>query len=123
MEARPLTPTVFHILLALGEAPRHGYAILKQVEADSAGRVCIAPGTLYNALRRLGEAGLVREIGERPAPELDDERRRYYGLTDGGRRALAAELARLRRAVELAERRLASGTGGGAAWAHRGTTN
>lgn len=113
METRALTPTVFHILLALGGSPRHGYDILKQVADDTEGRVRIAPGTLYNALRRLVEAGLVREVGDRPAPELDDERRRYYGLTDSGQRALADELTRLRRAVALAERRLAPGTGGG----------
>ncbi len=112
MATRPLTPTVFHILLALGGQSRHGYDIIKQVTRDTGGRVRIAPGTLYNALHRLVQEGTVCEVGERPAPELDDERRRYYGLTAHGQHILAAEVERLRQALALADRRLALGAGG-----------
>jgi len=112
MTIRPLTPTVFHILLALGGTSRHGYDIIKQVDRDTGGQVPLAPGTLYNALHRLVREGLVYEVGERPAPELDDERRRYYGLTASGQQALAAEVARLRRAIALAAQRLECGERG-----------
>lgn len=102
----PLSPTILHILLALGQKDRHGYETMKQVTADSGGTVKIAAGTLYNALHRLVEAGLVVESGDRPAPEMDDERRRYYALTGLGRQVLRDELARLQSVLSLGTDRL-----------------
>lgn len=91
----PLTPAVFHILLALAEGERHGYAIMRDVAAQSGGRMRLGPGTLYGSLRRLLEDGLITEAESRPDPALDDERRRYYRLTPEGRRVAGAEAARL----------------------------
>ncbi|MEZ4591380.1 MAG: PadR family transcriptional regulator [Chloroflexota bacterium] len=91
----PLTPTVFHILLALADKERHGYGIIKEVEVRTNGRIHIMAGTLYGAIKRLLERGLIQETDDRPDPELDDERRRYYQLTDFGQRVLTAEVARL----------------------------
>lgn len=99
---QPLPPAWYHLLLALVEGERHGYALMQDVAAESGGRVRLGPGTLYGALKRLLELGLVIESGHRPDPLLDDERRRYYRLTPLGRRALAAEAARHLRLVELA---------------------
>lgn len=101
----PLTPAVLHVLLALADADRHGYAIMRQVKADSGGAVTLGPGTLYGALKRLLDAGLVAESGSRPDPALDDQRRIYYTLTASGRRTLQAELARLERTLALARTR------------------
>jgi DNA-binding PadR family transcriptional regulator len=103
----PLTPAVLHILLALSQGERHGYGIMKQVEADSHGNVRMGPGTLYGSMKRMMEAGLIRESDKRVDPEMDDERRIYYELTRAGRAALAAELKRYRGVVAVAERRLA----------------
>jgi DNA-binding PadR family transcriptional regulator len=102
---RPLTPAVLHILLALSGGDRHGYGIMKQVRVDSDGRVAMGPGTLYGSLGRMIDAGLVRESDRRTDPALDDERRIYYAITTVGRRALAAELDRYRRVVELTSTR------------------
>jgi len=103
----PLTPATFQILLALAAGERHGYGIMQEVEALTAGRVRLGPGTLYRTLRALLGGGLIAEAAERPAPEAGDERRRYYRLTAAGHRAAAAEAARLARLVELArDRRL-----------------
>jgi DNA-binding PadR family transcriptional regulator len=101
----PLTPAVFHILLALSSGDRHGYGIMKQVDADSQGKVTMGPGTLYGALKRLLDAGLVRESDSRVDPEMDDERRIYYQITAIGAEALAAELDRYREIVRLAQER------------------
>ena len=101
----PLTPAVLHILLALAASDRHGYAVMKQVEADSHGKVKMGPGTLYGSLARMIEAGLIRESDRRVDPEMDDERRVYYRLTGAGRSALAAELERYRDVVALSRRR------------------
>ena len=101
----PLTPAVFHILLALSSGERHGYGIMKQVEADSQGKVTMGPGTLYGSLKRMLEAGLVRESDKRVDPEMDDERRIYYQITGAGAEALAAELERYRCIVTLAQER------------------
>ena len=98
----PLPPAWFHILLALAEEDRHGYALMADVAAESGGRIRLGPGTLYGALKRLLVLGLVEESGRRPDPSLDDERRRYYRLTALGRRAMAAEAARHARLVQLA---------------------
>jgi DNA-binding PadR family transcriptional regulator len=105
----PLTPAVFHILLALSTGERHGYGIMKQVEADSRGSVKMGPGTLYGSMRRMMDAGLIRESGKRTDPKMDDERRIYYKLTDAGRAALKAELKRYRDLVAVAESRFAYG--------------
>jgi DNA-binding PadR family transcriptional regulator len=100
--ATPLTPAVFHILLALADGGKHGYAIMKQVEADSKGKVRMGPGTLYGSLQRMTLTGLVEEIEDR-----DDERRRFYRLTKNGQQSLAAELSRLEQVLGAAhEKRL-----------------
>jgi DNA-binding PadR family transcriptional regulator len=101
----PLTPAVFHILLALSSGERHGYSIMKQVEADAQGKVSMGPGTLYGSLKRMLDAGLVRESNKRVDPEMDDERRIYYQITGAGAEALAAELERYKRIVSLAQER------------------
>lgn len=98
----PLTPAVFHILLALSNGERHGYGIMKQVEADSQGQVKMGPGTLYGSLKRMLDASLVKESANRVDPALDDERRIYYQITDLGSKALAAELDRYRHVVTVA---------------------
>jgi DNA-binding PadR family transcriptional regulator len=98
----PLTPAVFHILLALADEERHGYAIMQEVAANTAGQVQMGPGTLYGTIKRLLAAGLIEESGDRPDPELDDERRRYYRLSGVGRKVLAAEVERLASMVKVA---------------------
>jgi DNA-binding PadR family transcriptional regulator len=100
-----LTPAVFHILLALSSGERHGYGIMKQVEADAQGKVSMGPGTLYGSLKRMLEAGLVKESGKRADPDMDDERRIYYQITAVGAEALAAEVERYRHIVTLAQER------------------
>ena len=82
----PLTAPVFHILVALAEEERHGYGIMQDVAEQTAGGLQLGPGTLYGCLKRMLAAGLVAESDERPDPALDDERRRYYRMTDLGRR-------------------------------------
>jgi DNA-binding PadR family transcriptional regulator len=94
----------FHILLVLADQDRHGYSIMKETESLTQGEVTLGPGALYSALGKLSDQGLIEEIDERPVPELDDSRRRYYRITDAGRRALGAELHRLHRVVEHARR-------------------
>ncbi len=101
----PLTPAVFHILLALFDGEKHGYAIMREVEEATDGRMKLGPGTLYGAIKRLLKAALITEIDERPDPALDDSRRRYYGLTDFGRRVLAAEAERLDYLLEIARQK------------------
>lgn len=103
----PLTPAVLHILLALSTGERHGYGIMKQVEADSHNKVTMGPGTLYGSIKRMIEAGLIQESDKRIDPEMDDERRIYYELTRAGRAALSAELRRYRGVVAVAEGRVA----------------
>ena len=101
----PLTPTVFHMLLALADGEKHGYAIMKAVEQETQGQMQIRTGSLYGAIQRTIEAGLIEETNERPDPELDDERRRYYGLTDFGRRVLSAEAVRLTQVMSVLQRK------------------
>jgi len=101
----PLTPAVFHILLALSSGERHGYGIMKQVEVDSQGKVSMGAGTLYGSLKRMLDVGLVEESDKRVDPEMDDERRIYYQITGVGAKALAAELDRYKRIVTLAQER------------------
>jgi len=90
----PLTPIAFEILLALGEDERHGYAVLQAMEERSSGSVSLHAGTLYRALARLVDRGLLEELDEAPDPDTD-ERRRYYRRTELGRRVAAAEARRL----------------------------
>ncbi len=98
----PLTPAVFHILLSLVDEERHGYGIMKEVEARTDRRVQLKPGTLYQAIKRLLESGLIQETGERVDPSLTDERRRYYRLTGSGREVVEAEAERLAQLVDQA---------------------
>jgi DNA-binding PadR family transcriptional regulator len=105
----PLTPAVLHILLALSTGERHGYGVMKQVEADSEGKVKMGPGTLYGSIGRMMDAGLIRESDKRVDPAMDDERRVYYELTRAGRAALETELKRYRGVVAVAKGRLAHG--------------
>jgi DNA-binding PadR family transcriptional regulator len=98
----PLSPAAFHILVALADDDRHGYAIIQEVAARTGGDVTLSAGTLYRSIQRLLEQGLILETSERPAPELDDQRRRYYRITPRGRLAARAEARRLQQLVELA---------------------
>jgi DNA-binding PadR family transcriptional regulator len=91
----PLTPAVLDIMVALGNEEMHGYAIMQEVRRRTAGKRRLAPGTLYRSLKQMEERGWVAEAMERPDPDLDDERRRYYRLTEFGRRVAVAELERL----------------------------
>ena len=99
----PLTPTVLHILLALADQERHGYGIMQEVMVMTQNRVRMGPGTLYGSIKRMLKANLIEESDERPDPELDDERRRYYRLTDFGRGVLIAEAQRLSTLVGVAQ--------------------
>jgi len=99
----PLTPAVFNILLALVDGEKHGYAIMLEVEANTNQDVKMGPGTLYGSIKRMLEAGLIEESGERPDPQLDDQRRRYYRLTAVGNRALKTEAERLARQVKIVQ--------------------
>ena len=101
----PLSPATFQILLALVNDERHGYAIMKEVEERAEGTVRLGPGTLYGSLKRLLEAGLVAEGGERSDPAMDDERRRYYRLTELGLSVVRAEARRLDAMVRGARRK------------------
>jgi DNA-binding PadR family transcriptional regulator len=106
----PLTPVVFEILLALASGDQHGYAVMQEVERRSGGAVALHAGTLYRALSRLLDDGLIEELDERPAADVDDERRRYYRLTALGRSVARAEAARLADQVGAARaRRLLGG--------------
>src|SRR5215510_2161389 len=87
----PLPAATFHILVALSDADRHGYAIMQEVAQRTGGRTKLNPGTLYTTIQRLLEKGLIVELDERRDPEQDDERRRYYRLTASGRRAAQRE--------------------------------
>jgi len=105
----PLTPPVFHILLALTDEERHGYGIMQDVARQTDGTLQLGPGTLYGCLKRMLAAGLVEESEERPDPELDDERRRYYRMTALGKRVVRAEAQRLAGAVVAAKSKLIGG--------------
>ncbi len=101
-ELLPLTPAVFHIMLALADGERHGYGIMQEIAARTEGKLRMGPGTLYGSIKRMLADGLIEEADERPDPALDDERRRYYHLTDFGRRVVAAEALRLAQLVNVA---------------------
>jgi DNA-binding PadR family transcriptional regulator len=98
----PLQPAVFHILMALAEDDRHGYAIIQDVAGRTGGGVRLSPGTLYRSIQRMLEDGLIVELEERPDPEEDDERRRYYRITTLGRQVAGAEAQRLIDLVKMA---------------------
>jgi DNA-binding PadR family transcriptional regulator len=98
----PLPLATFHILVALAEDDRHGYAIIQDVAARTAGELKMSAGTLYRSIQRMLEDGLIVEVRERPAPELDDERRRYYRITPFGAAVARAEAGRLTSLVKLA---------------------
>lgn len=94
-EFLPLPTATFHILLALRDEEKHGYAIMRDVEALSDGAVKIGPGTMYGSIKRMLAGGLIEESDERPDPEMDDERRRYYRCTGLGEQVCHAEVERL----------------------------
>jgi DNA-binding PadR family transcriptional regulator len=91
----PLTPAVLDIMVALGDEELHGYAIMQEVRRRTDGQRRLAPGTLYRSLKQMEQRGWVAQSEERPEPSLDDERRRYYRLTEFGRRVALAEVERL----------------------------
>lgn len=99
----PLTPAMFHVLLALADDDLHGYAILKEVDLRTGGKVQLSTGTLYGIIKRLLADGLIAELRTRPAAAQDDERRRYYRLTTRGREVAAAEAERMNEMVSIAK--------------------
>ena len=101
----PLSPQVFHILLALAGNDLHGYAIIQEIASQSDGKMALGAGTLYTALKRLLANGLVEELEERPDPALDDQRRRYYRLTPLGKAVAKAEAQRLAGLLKVARDR------------------
>jgi DNA-binding PadR family transcriptional regulator len=107
----PLAPAAFHILVAVADQDRHGYAIMQDVAARTDGALKLSPGTLYGSIRRMLEDGLIVELSDRQRPDEDDERRRYYRITAFGRSVAQAEATRLAtllrqaKAVGLAPRR------------------
>jgi DNA-binding PadR family transcriptional regulator len=98
----PLPTATFHILIALAEGDRHGYGIIQDVARATDGALKLSAGTLYRSVQRMLEQGLIVETRDRPAPELDDERRRYYRITPRGTSAARAEARRLSQLVRLA---------------------
>jgi DNA-binding PadR family transcriptional regulator len=101
----PLTPAVFHILLALSAGERHGYAIMQEVAESTNRQINMGPGTLYGTIKRLLEAGLIEESDLRPDAEEDDERRRYYRLTGMGQKVVEAEACRYDEMAKLVRRK------------------
>ena len=99
---KPITGSAFYILLALADGARHGLGIIEDIERRTEGEVSLGPGTLYHAIRKLESAGLIMESPERPAPEFDDPRRRYYSITERGRAVGSQEAARLDRILQVA---------------------
>ncbi|MBX3146810.1 MAG: helix-turn-helix transcriptional regulator [Gemmatimonadales bacterium] len=99
----PLPPVTFHILLALADETLHGYAIIQSVATRTGGGLTLGAGTLYRSIQRMVEQGLVVETRSRPAPEFDDERRRYYQITPFGTSVARAEAARLTELVRMAQ--------------------
>ena len=116
-ELLPLTPAVFHVLLALADCERHGYGIMQEVAQSTNGRIKMGPGTLYGTIKRLLEVSLIEESDERPDPDLDDDRRRYYRLTGIGQRVVKAEASRYERMVKLARGKRLIGKLARIAWA------
>lgn len=102
----PLTPAMFQVLVALADGEKHGYAVIKEVARRTDGQVRLRTATLYSVLRRFVDEGLIRETANRPDPALDDERRRYYQLTDRGRAVALAEARRMARTLAQAQVKL-----------------
>ena len=102
----PLSPAVFHMLLALSEGERHGYALKREIAARTNGKLKLGAGQLYGSINKMLEAGLIEESAERPDAHLDDERRRYYRITHFGRRVAQAEASRMRELVAIADKNL-----------------
>lgn len=102
---QPLTPAVFHILMALADGEKHGYSIMKDVEKQTNGKIKLGPGTLYGSIKRMLASNLIEESDERPDPEMDDERRRYYRMSGLGQNVLNIECQRLDEAVKTARRK------------------
>ena len=98
----PLTPGMFHVLIALADGEKHGYAIIKEVARRTDGAIRLSAGTLYSLIRRFVQEGVIIESDERPDPALDDERRRYYRITDFGRLVAQAEAARMESTLSMA---------------------
>jgi DNA-binding PadR family transcriptional regulator len=98
----PLQPMMFHILLSLADEDRHGYAIILDVARRTNGEIKLSAGTLYRSIQRMLEMGLITETKTRPAPEMDDERRRYYRITAFGTAVARAEAGRLRDLLKMA---------------------
>ena len=98
----PLTPAEFHLLLALADGDKHGYAVMKDVARRSGGKVRLSTGTLYGLIRRMVSEGMIAESDERPVAELDDERRRYYRLTEFGQQVAMGEVERLEAVLAVA---------------------
>jgi DNA-binding PadR family transcriptional regulator len=98
----PLPAATFHILLALAREDRHGYAVIQDVEQRTGGEIRLSAGTLYRSIQRMLEQGLLRESRDRPAPDLDDERRRYYRITPFGTAVAGAEARRMADLVKMA---------------------
>jgi DNA-binding PadR family transcriptional regulator len=101
-----LTPAIYHILLALVDHERHGYGIMQEIARFTDGQMRIGPGTLYRSIKQMLTEGLIEEAGERPDPAMDDERRRYYRLTDFGQRVAQLETQRLARLVAVGQKLL-----------------
>lgn len=99
----PLTPAVFHILLALVDGEKHGYGIMQEVRTVTDGGITMGPGTLYGSIKRMMASGLIIETDERPDPNMDDERRRYYRITQFGEKVASAEANRLQSLVTIAQ--------------------
>lgn len=102
----PLSPATFHVLVAMADGPRHGYAIAQEVEELTGGRIVMGPGTLYGSLQRMVASGLIQEADNPGEDGLHASRRRYYRMTPTGSAALRAESERLLRAVHVAQERL-----------------
>jgi DNA-binding PadR family transcriptional regulator len=98
----PLPPATFHILVALSDEPRHGYALMQEIAARTGGDVRLTAATLYRSIQRLLDQRLIAEVHQRPVPELDDERRRYYRITPFGTAVAKAEARRLAQMLVLA---------------------
>lgn len=101
-EMLPLSPAVFHILLALADGERHGYSIMREIAEQTGGTLRIGPTTLYRSIKHMLESNLITEVDERPDPALDDERRRYYRITPFGALVASAEARRLEQALGVA---------------------
>ncbi len=101
----PLAPATFHILIALATQDLHGYAIIQEVRDRTQGKVRLGAGTLYRSIQRMLEQGLIIEVRERPSPELDDQRRRYYRIAPFGTEVAKAETERLSQIVDMARSR------------------